>query len=89
MPNPSTEATPRGVSGVAGFISVLIFSIINFFLFGKGVILDPFHQGEYFATLPTLLHSQPGAHAFTIHGGLDSSRCGWRRPGSAPSTPSW
>jgi len=59
------------VSGVAGFISVLVFSIINFFLFGKGVILDPFHQGEYFATLPTLLHSQPGAHAFTIHGGLD------------------
>lgn len=71
MPNPSTEATPRGVSGVAGFMSVLVFSIINFFLFGKGVILDPFHQGEYFATLPTLLHSQPGAHAFTIHGGLD------------------
>ena len=89
MPNPSSDATPRGVSGVAGFISVLIFSIINFFLFGKGVILDPFHQGEYFATLPTLLHSQPGAHAFTIHGGLDFIPVWLAETWFGASTPSW
>jgi hypothetical protein len=77
MPNPSTDAThfagaiPARSPRLLGALAVFIFAFISFFTFGPGNIVDPFHQGEFFATLPSMLHAQPGQHAFTIHGALD------------------
>ncbi|TWI53550.1 hypothetical protein IQ22_02769 [Pseudomonas duriflava] len=77
MPNPSTnvaqlgDLTPVRSLRLVGVAVLFVFSCINFFTLGTGQILDPFHQGEYFATLPNLLQNDAGGHAFTIHGALD------------------
>lgn len=77
MPNPSTDATsfadvtPARTARWLGIIALFAFAFVSHFTLGPGNIVDPFHQGEFFATLPNMLHGQAGEHAFTIHGALD------------------
>lgn len=50
---------------------LFIICLANNFQLSDGVLTDPFHQGEYFATLATLLDDQVSFHSVILHGALD------------------
>ncbi len=50
---------------------LFIICLANNFQLSDGVLSDPFHQGEYFAALATLLDDQVSFHPVIIHGALD------------------
>ena len=50
---------------------LIVMSVAVNFRLPDGILNDPFHQGEYFSALVTLLADQPGLTPLTIHGALD------------------
>jgi len=50
---------------------LFVVSLAKDFQMSDGVMRDPFHQGEYFSALVTILDGQAGFQPLTIHGALD------------------
>ena len=71
MPSPSlaTERVWRQL--LPALCCLLVVSLAEKFQLSDGVLRDPFHQGEYFAGLATLLSDHADILPLTVHGALD------------------
>lgn len=54
-----------------GLVIVAAGAWLKFFAIGNGLLSDPFHYGEYFASATTLANSATSIYPITIHGALD------------------
>lgn len=53
---------------IFSFLAIILLSWALFFNIGNGFYIDPFHQGEYLASLQSKLKNIP---FYSIHGGMD------------------
>lgn len=69
---PSRSSAPRGawLMALCVLLVLTLVGVGKMQLYGQ-ILSDPFHQGEYFASLTTLLAPSIGFDALTIHGALD------------------
>lgn len=70
MSNHSIPHGNRCFGIILGIGCLLVVSLARMKMTG-GILHDPFHHGEYFASLATLLSSQYTLVPLTIHGALD------------------
>lgn len=66
-----SDQTAVGGGRIIFLASLILFSVAYIFRLPGGVLDDPFHQGEYFAVLATLLGNGVDFLPLSIHGALD------------------
>lgn len=71
MQSRSVSTKSHRLEIIVAVSGLLVVSLAYKLKMPDGILNDPFHHGEYFASLATLLSGQQGQIPLTIHGALD------------------